>query len=129
MKKIILIFAAIAIVGCGNKRQELTHEGARTAAEHFYSLLINNDSEAYVDGLAGMVSCDSLTRAEMIDVVSQFVKRELDAHNSIASATAVRDTIYADSLAQVFMDVVYGDSTMEHIMLPLVYTGGEWKMR
>ena len=64
-----------------------------------------------------------------MDVVSQYVKRELDAHNGIASATAVRDTIYADSLAQVFMNIVYGDSTTEHIMLPLVYTGGEWKMR
>lgn len=129
MKKLILIFAAIVIVACGNKRQELTHEGARAAAEHFYSLLINGDSEAYVDGLAGMVSCDSLTRAELIDVVEQFVKRELDAHNGITSATAVRDTIYGDSLAQVFMNIAYGDSTTEHTMIPLVYTGGEWKMR
>lgn len=129
MKKLILIFAAIAIVGCGNKRQELTHEGARTAAEHFYSMLINGDSEAYVYGLAGMAHSDSLTRAEMIDVVSQFVKRELDAHQGIVSAVAVRDTIYADSLAQVFMNIAYGDSTTEHTMIPLVYTGGEWKMR
>lgn len=124
-----MILAVIVLAACGNKRQELTHEGARTAAEHFYGMLINGDCESYVDGLAGMVSCDSLAREEMTDVVSQFVKRELDSHKGIVSATAVRDTIYADSLAQVFMDVVYGDSTAEHIMLPLVYTGGEWKMR
>ena len=129
MKKIVLLLAVVMFAACGNKRQELTHEGARTAAEHFYSMLINGDSESYVDGLAGIVACDSVAREEMLEVVSQYVKRELDAHNGIASATAVRDTIYADSLAQVFMNIVYGDSTAEHIMLPLVYTGGEWKMR
>ncbi len=129
MKKIVVFFAVVMFAACGNKHQELTHEGARTAAEQFYGMLISGDCESYVNGLSGIVSCDSVAREEMLDVVSQYVKRELDAHNGIASATAVRDTIYADSLAQVFMNIVYGDSTTEHIMLPLVYTGGEWKMR
>ena len=129
MKKFILLLAVAVFAACSDNNHKLTHDGARAAAESFYAMLVHGESARYVDALSGMLDADSLTRREMVEVVTQFIRREQDAHQGIVSAVAQRDTIYADSLAQVFIDVTYGDSTTEHVMLPLVYTRGEWKMR
>lgn len=132
MKKTVLLFLAVALVlGACRKKvpDELTHASARAAAERFYGMLIQGECEAYVHALEGDDVRDSVTRCEMVDAVTQYVEQECESHGGLRTASAVADTIYADSLATVSLDITYGDSLVEHVVLPLVFTGGEWRMR
>ena len=129
-RRIVMILCAVALASCGgNKEEERTHEGARTAAERFCKMLRDGEYEAYVEGLSGALSGDSIMKKELTAVVRQYMEREQEVHGGISEATAVNDTIYSDSLAQVFMDITYGDSSVEHVAMPLLYTNGRWKMR
>lgn len=132
MKKTVLLLLAVALVlgACRKKvSDELTHASARAAAERFYGMLIAGECEAYVCALEGDDVRDSITRCEMVDAVTQYVEQEREVHGGLRTAAAVADTIYADSLATVSLDITYGDSLVEHVVLPLVFTGGEWRMR
>lgn len=132
MRKTVFLFlvAALVLGACRKKvSDELTHDSARAAAERFYGMLIGGECEAYVNALEGNDVRDSLTRCEMIDAVTQYVEHEKVAHQGLQRAVAVSDTIFADSLCTVSLDIIYGDSLVEHVLLPLVFSGGEWRMR
>jgi len=132
MRRAVLLFFVPLLVlsACRNRSAEgFTHEGARAAAERFYGMLIQGECEAYVNALEGNDVRDSLTRCEMIDAVRQYVEHENEVHQGLRQAVAVSDTIFADSLASVALDLTYGDSLVEHVLLPLVFSGGEWRMR
>lgn len=132
MRRIVflLLVAALVLSACRKKvSDELTHASARAAAERFYGMLIGGDCEAYVNALEGNDVRDSLTRCEMVDAVAQYVAHERETHQGLQSAVAVSDTIFADSLCTVNLDITYGDSLVEHVVLPLVFSGGEWRMR
>ncbi|MBR4708842.1 MAG: hypothetical protein IKP30_01860 [Bacteroidaceae bacterium] len=130
-KTLFLLLAAALVLGACRKKanDELTHDSARAAAERFYGMLIEGQCEAYVNALEGNDVRDSLTRCEMIDAVTQYVEHEREAHQGLRQAVAVSDTIFADSLCTVNLDITYGDSLVEHVVLPLVFSGGEWRMR
>jgi hypothetical protein len=130
-KTVFLLLVAALVLGACRKKvsDELTHDSARAAAERFYGMLIGGESEAYVNALEGNDVRDSLTRCEMIDAVTQYVEHEKVAHQGLQRAVAVSDTIFADSLCTVSLDLTYGDSLVEHVLLPLVFSGGEWRMR
>jgi hypothetical protein len=99
--------------------------GARAAAEYFYELLAKGHSQAYVDNMQEASSMDTAKYSQFVDLMEQFLHEEKELRGGILSATATRDTI-SDSAAVVFMDVLFGDSTCEEVMLPLVYTRGRW---
>ena len=130
-KTFFLLLAAALVLGACRKRMsdELTHDSARAAAERFYGMLIQGECEAYVNALEGNDVRDSLTRCEMIDAVTQYVEHENEAHQGLRQVVAISDTIFADSLCTVSLDVTYGDSLVEHVVLPLVFSGGEWRIR
>ena len=107
---------------------DFSSSGARCAAEYFYSLLANGQGKDYVDNMQEASSMDSCKYVQFVDLMNQFLHEEKELRGGILHAKANRDTI-ADSVSMVFLDVQFGDSTREEIMLPVVYTRGRWWIR
>lgn len=124
------ILATILLFSCSerNELSEFSSSGARGAAEYFYELLSMGKGQAYVDNMQETASMDSCKYAQFVDLMEQFLHEEKELRGGILSAKANRDTML-DSAAMVFMDVQFGDSTVEEIMLPVVYTRGRWWIR
>ena len=132
MKRTILYIILLLplVIGC-TKHEDLTDPsgaGARHAAEYFYDLLGRGSAAEYVDNMHEACAMDSSKRAQFVDLMEQFLYEERQSSGGILGAKATRDTM-ADSVAMIFMDVQFADSTCEEIMLPLVYSGGRWWIR
>lgn len=124
------ILTVIFLFSCseGKDLSDFSSSGARGAAEHFYELLSKGESQAYVDNMQETASMDSCKYAQFVDLMEQFLHEEKELRGGILDAKAIRDTM-VDSAAMVFLDVQFGDSTVEEIMLPVVYTRGRWWIR
>lgn len=66
---------------------------------------------------------------EETDMIAQFAYIQQRRHNGIKSAKASRDSLYGDSLANVFVSINFGDNTSEEVLLPLIFTNGRWMMQ
>lgn len=128
MKKLACVFISVlSVLSCSKGRDlaDFSSSGAEGAAEYFYGMLANGQAQSYVDNIQDASAMDSCKYAQFVDLMEQFLHEEKELRGGILSATATRDTI-SDSAAVVFMDVLFGDSTCEEVMLPLVYTRGRW---
>ena len=103
-------------------------EQARRAAMSYYECLIDGRYEEYVNGIAYSDSMTDVYRSQMVDLVAQFAAREKKAHGGVIAVQALRDTVSGD-VASVFLEVLFGDSTREEVVVPMVKCGGEWKMQ
>lgn len=132
MKKttLYIVLLLLALAGCDRhgSLKDPGAEGARYAAEYFYDLLARGQAREYVDNMHEASVMDSSKYVQFVDLMEQFLHEERLADGGILSAKATRDTM-ADSVAMVFMDVQFADSTCEEVMLPLVYTRGRWWIR
>lgn len=132
MKKAAYILLAFMLVlSCSEGSRDLSHfssGGARAAAEYFYGLLAQGQSQAYVDNMQESASMDSSKYTQFVDLMEQFLHEEKELRGGILSAKAERDTML-DSISMVYLNVHFGDSTHEEIMLPVVYTRGRWWIR
>lgn len=124
---ILLLLSAIGCTKQGNLADP-SAAGARYAAEYFYDLLGRGQAREYVDNMREACVMDSSKYAQFVDMMEQFLYEERLSNGGILSSNATRDTM-VDSVAMVFMDVNFADSTCEEIMLPLVYTAGRWWIR
>lgn len=125
-----IILLLLAVAGCDRHGllKDPGADGARYAAEHFYDMLARGCAHEYVDNMHEAYAMDSCKHAQFVDMMEQFLHEERLSNGGILSAKATRDTM-SDSVAMVFMDVQFADSTCEEIMLPLVYTEGRWWIR
>ena len=103
-------------------------EQARRAAMSYYECLIDGRYEEYVNGIAYSDSMTDVYRSQMVDLVAQFAAREKKAHGGVIAAQALRDTVSGD-VASVFLEVLFGDSTREEVVVPMIHHGGRWLMR
>lgn len=124
----IALFILMACSG-GTDLSEAGSAGARRAAEYFYSLLAEGNGQAYVDNMQEAAEMDSSKYGQFVDLMEQYLYEEKQLRGGILGAKATRETMQDDSIAWVFMDVQFGDSTSEEIFVPLVYTRGRWWLR
>ena len=119
---------ALSFVAC-NKGDRYTHDSAREAAERYYAMLLADNyggavDITWMDNPMAQDSIPSDLRQSYIDLLRQF-KAEMP-RGGMLSATALRDTLYGDSLAYVFLDLCLADSTHEEVLQPLVFSRGKW---
>lgn len=127
MKRLFLLPSiALCLAGCMDDGDTLTHHSARQAAERYYALLASGDCEGFAQGIEGT---DSLMQLEMTDLVAQFLHEQCQARGGIISANAVADSLSKDSTADVYLELLYSDSTSEQICLPLRLHQDRWMMR
>lgn len=131
MKKAAYFLLCIMFVlSCSGSRDlsDFSSDGARSAAEYFYELLAKGHSQAYVDNMQESASMDTAKYGQFVDLMEQFLHEEKELRGGILSAKAERDTM-VDTISMVYLNVHFGDSTREEIMLPVVYTRGRWWIR
>ena len=132
MKKAAYILTSLLLLfSCAEERNVLadfSSQGSREAAEHFYGLLATGQAQAYVDNMQETASMDSSKYCQYVDLMEQFLQEEKELRGGIIGAKAERDTM-VDSVSMVYLDVQFGDSTREEIVLPVVYTRGRWWIR
>ena len=71
---------------------------------------------------------DSSKYCQYVDLMEQFLQEEKELRGGILGAKAERDTM-VDTVSMVYLNVQFGDSTCEEIVLPVVYTRGRWWIR
>ena len=126
-----IIMTLILFFSCTEDRNMLadfSSQGSREAAEHFYALLANGQAQSYVDNMQEAASMDSSKYYQFVDLMEQFLHEEKELRGGILGAKAERDTM-VDTISMVYLNVHFGDSTHEEIVLPIVYTRGRWWIR
>ena len=121
----------LLLFSCAEERNVLadfSSQGSREAAEHFYGLLAEGQAQAYVDNMQETASMDSSKYCQYVDLMEQFLQEEKELRGGILGAKAERDTM-VDTVSMVYLNVQFGDSTREEIVLPVVYTRGRWWIR
>ena len=133
LKKITCpVLGVLLLSACGGKSDvdlsEMGSAGARKAAEHFYGILSKGEGKAYVDNMHQAASMDSCKYAQFVDLIDQFIHEEKQVRGGILSASACEDRM-VDTVSYVQLEVLFGDSTREEVILPVVYSGGRWWVR
>ena len=103
---------------------------AASAAKGYYDLLLEGKYNEFVAGYNQPNRLPSGYSDQLVLNAKMFVEQQRDEHQGMAKVnilTAKADT--ASHIADVFLQMVYGDSTKEQIVVPMVEVQGKWKMR
>ena len=129
MKKAAYILTSLLLLfSCAEERNVLadfSSQGSREAAEHFYGLLAEGQAQAYVDNMQETMYMDSCKYSQFVTLMEQFLHEEQELRGGILTAKAERNTM-EDTISMVYLNVHFGDSTREEVVLPVVYTRGRW---
>lgn len=124
-----IVLLALSCSG-GTTDVERAQEGARAAAEAYYNLLLNGDYRQFLNGRAGADSIPESYSEQLMAGYRQFMAEQQQEHLGISSLQATRaemDTTL--QVMQVFLQLCYGDSTQEEIVVPMVSYKGVWMMK
>ncbi len=130
MRKFVLLFVALlAFWSCSEKKGE---NEAEKAAKVYYGYLIDGKYENYVDAMVGSDSIPESYREQKITMIKQFVAQQKEERGGIQSVNVVRsviDTVKTSISADVYLEVNFGDSIREEVVMPLILDKGKWKMQ
>ena len=128
MKKLFWLYIlCLLLAACGKKLND--HEKARLAAEEYYGYLIAGDADSYARSIHNYDSLPAEYQTQLCDMFAQYIDDERSLRGGLVTATAIRDTIINEKYAYVFLEVAFGDSTIEQVSLPLVCTGKRWMLK
>lgn len=120
---IVLLLVLAGSFSCGNKGK--TPEGA---AEKYYSYLVKEKYDRFVEGIAYSDSMPQDYKEQMQDVAAQYIDREKKTHGGIRSVRAL-DSQTDGNVANAYLELIFEDSLTEEIAVPMVKCGEVWKMQ
>ena len=103
---------------------------AGIAAKGYYDLLLEGKYQEYVAGYNQPCRLPDSYQKQLLLNAQMFVEQQQAEHKGMARVDVINakaDT--AHHVADVFLLVVYADSTKEQIVVPMVEVNSEWKMR
>ncbi len=133
MRKLLsfCLFAFLLFTGCGGKDSGPdAAQLAAQAAKVYYDQLLRGDYESFVDGRYQPTRIPQGYREQLIANAKMFVGQQEKEHKGIkgvAVASAKADT--AKHIADAFLTFIYGDSTREEVVVPMVERKGTWYLR
>ncbi len=129
MKKIL--FAAIGFsLLCACQDAPSQNEIAARAAKAYYDQLIEGKYEQFVDGHYQPDSIPAVYREQLVANAKMFVGQQQDEHHGIRRVDVVRaDVDTAKHVGNAFLTFLYGDSTSEEVVVPMVFQDGLWYLR
>lgn len=119
-----VFFFVTVWMSCGNH----TGEEADKAALMYYTHLVEGRYDEYVNGIAYSDSMPEAYRSQMVDLIAQYAAREKALRGGLVAVRLLGDTVSGD-VANVFLEVAFGDSTHEEIAVPMVKCGSVWKLQ
>lgn len=119
-------------LGLSSCKEESPDPGylAGIAAKGYYDLLLEGKYKEYVAGFNQPYRIPKGYHEQLVLNAEMYVEQQQKEHagmKRIDVLNAKADT--ARHVADVFLQVAYGDSTKEQIVVPMVEVKGEWKMR
>lgn len=119
-------------LGLSSCKEESPNPGylAGIAAKGYYDLLLEGKYEEYVAGFNQPYRIPKGYHEQLVLNAEMYVEQQQKEHKGMKKIdvlNAKADT--ARHVADVFLQVAYGDSTKEQIVVPMVEVKGEWKMR
>ena len=130
MRRLVpLAIGLLCLTACLGQREADAHEAVRRAAEEYYACLVDGDVDGYLKGIRDYEAMSEEYRSQLRDMFAQYLHQEQTLRGGLAAARALRDTLIDSTLAQVFLEVEFGDSTREQVSLPLVLTEKGWRMK
>lgn len=103
---------------------------AGIAAKGYYDLLLEGKYQEFVAGYNQPYRIPKGYEEQLLLNAKMFVQQQKEEHKGMKNINVLNakaDT--AHRVADVFLSVVYGDSTKEQIVVPMVEVEGKWKMR
>lgn len=124
--------ALTLILGACSDKPEAIDQGelaARTAKIYYDSLVAGRYAHFY-DGKMKPDTVPDTYRQQMLAMLKQYADNERERHKGIDSVK-ISSYRYAEKTrtADVFLTLVYGDSTREQIVVPMVKRDSVWYMR
>lgn len=104
------------------------HKRVRRVAKDCYELLQKGKYEKFVGEIVYADSMSEDYRGQMVDLIKEFAMSQQVQHGKLVSIEAVGDTL-TDSLAHVYLQLSYADSTSEEVGVPMIKVGKCWKMQ
>lgn len=103
---------------------------AGIAAKGYYDLLLEGKYNDFVAGYNQPNRIPKGYHEQLLLNARMFMEQQQEEHKGLAGIHflhAKADT--ARHVADVFLQMVYGDSTKEQVVVPMVLVRGDWKMR
>ena len=119
----------LGLSSCKEERPDPSYF-AGIAAKGYYDLLLEGKYEEYVAGFNQPYCIPRGYHEQLLLNAQMYVEQQQEEHKGMAKVdvlNAKADT--ARHVADVFLQVAFGDSTKEQIVVPMVEVKGEWKMR
>lgn len=118
----------LLFLSCSEKHEETDVVGA--AAKQYYNYLIVGNYEAFVDGQYHRDSISLQYREQLIANAKMFIAQQRREHRGLyevqVKKTSVNEKAHS---ADAFLVFVYGDSTREEVLVPMVEHKGLWYLR
>jgi hypothetical protein len=132
IKRILFFLLAVALLfACSGKYSGPTAaQLAAQAAQNYYTQLLRGDYEAFVAGRYQPHAIPDNYREQLVANAKMFIGQQKDDHQGVVKAQAVdaqADTTH--HVANVFINLIYGDKTTEEVVVPMVERKGVWYMR
>lgn len=103
---------------------------AGIAAKGYYDLLLEGKYNDFVAGYNQPNRIPKGYHEQLLLNARMFMEQQQEEHKGLACIHVLHakaDT--ARHVADVFLQMVYGDSTKEQVVVPMVLVRGDWKMR
>ena len=103
---------------------------AGIAAKGYYDLLLEGKYNDFVAGYNQPNRIPKGYHEQLLLNARMFMEQQQEEHKGLAGIHVLHakaDT--ARHVADVFLQMVYGDSTKEQVVVPMVLVRGDWKMR
>ena len=132
MKKLLIfmiISMGLGLSSCKEERPAPSYF-AGIAAKGYYDLLLEGKYEEYVAGFNQPYRIPKGYHDQLLLNARMYVEQQQLEHQGIAKVNVLNakaDT--AHHVTDVFLQLAFGDSTKEQIVVPMVEVKGEWKMR
>lgn len=132
---------SICLYACkgGDEEKPNPLDDAEKMALHYYNSLLEGDFKTFANGIvasdlgAGYPKSDRLPdayRNELADAAGQFAIKEAKKHGGIATIRTIGSSFGTDSItALVNLDLSFGDSTHEEILISMQKVDTLWKMK
>lgn len=128
MKRLFYLLILSFIVGCSTQPEPGAL--AAQAAKAYYDALLQGRYEEFVDGRFQPDSIPGSYREQLLANARMFVGQQQELHRGIREVRVANAAVDTSShTANVFLVFVYGDSTHEEVVVPMVEHRGVWYRR
>lgn len=130
MRCVFCFFICVLLFSSCKKEDVRQEDVALQAAKAYYDQLLHGDYDSYVEGCLKGDSVAPVYRHQLLLNAQMFMEQQNSEHNGISEVKTLR-AAYDSSAHTVdaFLALLYADSTVEEIVVPMVEKNGVWYLR